>query len=181
MGQHAQDFLDMCIDHEAFCDDYVSGNVSLQDAYDNGLLDEVGRELDPSLASAWERSYIPTKEAVENELSHAMKDFELAHYSQYKEDLYLKSKLQEAYEPETLSEEDLIEQGYTKLRDNTWLNKEASNNLYKEFPTCNCCRQSMFPQEGKFGKFYYCKNKCEGQKTVSDKYWQTVRIKLKGE
>jgi len=172
IGQHAQDSLDMCIDHEAFCDDYVAGRVGIHEAYEAGIINELGQECDPSVESAWDRSYIPTKEAVENELAHAVKDFELAHS--------LKSRTgnvqRDRFDPETLSEEDLIDLGYTKLNDTTWLNKEASNNLYKEFPTCNCCRESMTPQEGKFGKFYYCKNRCEGQKTVSDKYWQSVRI-----
>ena len=169
MGQHAQDFLNICIDHEAFCDDYVSGKVNIHEAYEVGIVNELGQECDPSVEAAWGRSYIPTKEAVDNELSHAKKDFELASLGQSKTDLHVQGKLQE---------QDLIDLGLTKLNENTWLNKEASNNLYKEFPTCNCCGKSMTPQEGKFGKFYYCKSKCEGQKTVSDKYWQSVRINL---
>ena len=164
MGQHAQDFLDICIDHEAFCDEYVAGRVGIHEAYEAGILNELGQECDPSVEAAWDRNYIPTREAVENELSHAIKDFELANRSK------------KEYEPETLSEEDLIEQGYIKIKENTWLNKRASDNLRKERPTCNYCGESMLPQEGKFGKFYYCGNQCEGQKTVSDKYWQKVRI-----
>lgn len=176
MGQHAQDLLDMCIDHESFCDDYVAGRVGIYEAYEAGIVNELGQECDLSVEAAWDRSYIPTKEAVENELAHAVKDFELAHCLESKTGLNVKNDLPDRIDSDTLSEEELIDLGYTKLNSKTWLNKEDSNNLYKEFPTCNCCRQSMLPQEGKFGKFYYCKNKCEGQKTVSDKYWQSVRI-----
>ena len=55
------------------------------------------------------------------------------------------------------------------------LNQEAIKNLAKTNPTCNCCREEMMPREGKFGKFYYCMNNCEGQKCVSDKYWQSIK------
>lgn len=55
------------------------------------------------------------------------------------------------------------------------LNKKALQNLLKESPTCNICDNSMEPRVGVFGKFYFCGGGCEGQRTVSDKYWQSVK------
>jgi hypothetical protein len=55
------------------------------------------------------------------------------------------------------------------------LNKVAVANLRKDCPTCNQCKIEMTPQEGKFGKFYFCRSKCKTQKGVSDKYWQSIR------
>lgn len=57
------------------------------------------------------------------------------------------------------------------------LTEIAKRNLFKESPTCNVCQKEMSSREGKFGKFYYCSNQCDGQGTVSDKYWQSVRRK----
>lgn len=48
----------------------------------------------------------------------------------------------------------------------------------REKPTCNICEKEMLPKFGKFGKFYYCGNKCRGQPTVSDKYWQDFKLKV---
>lgn len=39
-------------------------------------------------------------------------------------------------------------------------------------PTCNICNQEMDGRSGKFGKFYFCSRRCDGQGTVSDAYWQ---------
>ena len=55
------------------------------------------------------------------------------------------------------------------------LNLEAKRNLLRPRPTCNICRKMMDSREGKYGKFYYCH--CKDQSTVSDKYWQSVRIR----
>ena len=55
------------------------------------------------------------------------------------------------------------------------LNLEAKRNLLRPRPTCNICGRMMDSREGKYGKFYYCN--CKDQGTVSDKYWQSVRIR----
>lgn len=47
----------------------------------------------------------------------------------------------------------------------------------RDNPTCNICEKEMI---SKVGKFYMCGNKCEGQKTVSDKYWQEFKLKVGG-
>jgi hypothetical protein len=54
------------------------------------------------------------------------------------------------------------------------LNAKAIVNLLKPFPTCNICENEMKERAGKFGVFYFCA--CEGQKTVSKQYWDSVRI-----
>lgn len=55
------------------------------------------------------------------------------------------------------------------------LNGKAIDNLKKDSPTCNFCEEGMASRIGKFGKFYYCTNHCEGQKTVSESYWLSIK------
>ena len=55
------------------------------------------------------------------------------------------------------------------------INDAAIANLHKPRPTCSWCGEMMQPRDGRFGKFYFCE--CPEQDTVSDKYWQSVRIK----
>lgn len=57
------------------------------------------------------------------------------------------------------------------------LNAKAIANLSKPNPTCNICEEQMQPRLGKYGKFYFCNNYCEGQSTISDTYWQSIRRK----
>lgn len=47
-------------------------------------------------------------------------------------------------------------------------------------PTCNICLNEMSARNGRYGKFYYCLEQCEGQPTVSDTYWQQFKSKVKG-
>ena len=55
------------------------------------------------------------------------------------------------------------------------LNNKAIVNLLKEYPTCNVCENEMTERHGVYGVFYFCS--CEEQKTVSQSYWDKVRIK----
>lgn len=166
MGQHADDFVNMCIDHEDFCHGYLDGRVGVQEAFDAGIIDYAGGVADPALAKAIEDSYIPTVENLENALSHAEKDLAIA-------------TMKDCHEEELPPLQDFLdEHGIVTIetpKGKFYLNKEASESLYNEVPMCNFCREYMLPQEGKFGKFYFCGNKCKGQKTVSDKYWQSVK------
>jgi len=59
------------------------------------------------------------------------------------------------------------------------VNKEAVKRAARENPTCNICNTEMTAQNGRYGKFYFCYNKCDGQKTVSDAYWQDFKQKAK--
>ncbi|AUR88187.1 hypothetical protein NVP1110O_59 [Vibrio phage 1.110.O._10N.261.52.C1] len=83
---------------------------------------------------------------ADNQLSHAVKDLSIS--SQTSSTLIKRSK-------------------------HDALNKAAIANLYKPRPTCNWCGEMMEGRDGKFGKFYFCT--CPEQKTVSDKYWQSMR------
>lgn len=49
----------------------------------------------------------------------------------------------------------------------------------RENPTCNICESEMKARTGRYGKFYFCANQCEGQSTVSDKYWQEFKLKVR--
>ncbi|MDB4575405.1 hypothetical protein N9112_00415 [bacterium] len=144
MGDMADMALDAVIEHEALLDEYVSGNVSLQDAYEEGIVDEMGVEQS-GVQAAWDRSPIPTMEVLDTSLHIAGLEFDLAVAQQ---------------EP---------------VARVSRLNSKAIENLSNAAPTCNICEKIMSSQKGRYGKFYYCKSKCKGQKTVSDSYWQDVR------
>lgn len=146
MGDMADMALDDVFIMEGLRDEYVEGNVSLQEAYEHGFVDQMGVEQE-GIQEAFDRASIGSIDSLNNELSHTIKDFELLN----------KSPIQKSVR----------------------LNKQAIANLEKENPTCNICANEMSPRSGRYGKFYFCPNYCEGQSTVSDNYWQTIKAKQK--
>ena len=146
MGQHAEDAISDVISEEFARDKYVSGYTSMQEAYDCGFIDEVGTEQG-GIQEAWDRSIIPTIENLNTEIKDATKDFIIA---------------------SAMNVEGTVT-GRTKLI------SKAVKNLSNKVPTCNKCDQLMKTREGQYGKFYFCDNRCAGQGTVSDKYWQSIR------
>lgn len=96
-----------------------------------------------------------------------------------KEDLYeycteIKNKYPKAYEAVSYI---LYKKYGSTLSGYGCVNKEAVKRSSKENPTCNMCNTEMKSRIGQFGKFYFCSNKCDGQKTVSDSYWQEFKSK----
>lgn len=146
MGEMADMFLDDVIQEEAYRDDYVSGAMGMQEAYDRGFLDEYGTET-AGMQAAWDRAGIGDARSVDRDLHIA--------------ELELSRSMGSYHTPAAPRERSL--------------NSQAIKNLKNARPTCNICSRLMQPREGKFGKFYYCS--CPDQPTVSDKYWQKVRIK----
>ena len=142
MGTHANDAINMAIDHEAEWDNYFAGNMSDYEAYEAGILDEGGYTDGEQLQRVIARNPIGTPEELDNQLHHATKD--------------LGAPSVNGSSPTS-----------------SGLNAEAVKNLQYDRPTCNICRKSMTPRNGQYGKFYFCS--CEGQGTVSDKYWQSIR------
>lgn len=130
MGEMAQDALDYAFVTEELLDDYVSGDMPLQEAFEHGFLDPLGRETE-GVQNGWDRAVIGTPEQLNNQLSHALKDLTIA----------------------------------------TTPKKQKP----KLFPVCNCCNKEMTPRNGKYGKFYFCQNRCKNQKCVSETYWKTVK------
>ncbi len=57
----------------------------------------------------------------------------------------------------------------------TW---KAICNLFKDKPTCNICEKEMSHNVGPYGKFYFCPNRCSGQKPVSETYWLKMKSKI---
>ena len=150
MGMHADDAVNMAINHEAEWDEYASGSMSDYDAYEAGILSHDGYVDSIQLERAVARNPIPTWDEVNNQLDHATKDFELS---------TLRSSVSKP-SPSRGSKRRV-------------LNQAAIDNLKKPRPTCNWCGEMMEPRNGKYGKFYFCT--CPEQCTVSDKYWQSVR------
>ena len=150
--------LERVAEEEAGRSDYVNGFMDLQEAYERGYVDEIGTEQ--GLEYAYSESFIPTMENVNNELRITELEF-------------TNSMLSRDNTPERRQ----VKVGFTPLKTGkgiqVGLNPEATKNLANETPTCNVCREFMQPRAGKFGKFYFCR--CDGQPTVSDKYWRNVK------
>lgn len=127
MGMHAQDCLDMAIDHEAEWDDYFAGNMSDFEAYEKGILDSQGYADVAQLNRVIDRNEIGTRESLDRQLRDAQKDLMIG---------------------------DLISNNYGNKR--SVLNQAAIANLKKPRPTCNICGEMMKPRDGKYGKFYFC-------------------------
>jgi len=215
MSEQANYALQDIAMRESLADDYVNGSMSLQDAYEYGFIDETGTEQE-GVQSAWDRSFIPTTENVDNALRIAELELDNAIIGRnavdYKniggsvsdidyEDAFCDSAKDRAMAElsvdminrkkaaqmintkessrQRISEKDLLEAGFIPLDypngERKWDNEKLNITLRREFPTCNICEKSMTSREGIYGKFYFCS--CEKQSTVSDKYWQSVRLK----
>ncbi|AUR87550.1 hypothetical protein NVP1101O_139 [Vibrio phage 1.101.O._10N.261.45.C6] len=183
MGDMADYFLSQIIDEEGARDDYVSGFMSQEEAFERGFIDHQGC-MDKGLEDAWERSGIPSWNNVQNELKFAISDLDKSTYENFNTEPYMEKYRNGDYVRKCSDEEiiSVVEALGCKVlsiddKKAVILNKEATENLNYEVPTCNFCREFMTPREGRYGKFYFCGNYCEEQKNVSDTYWQSVRNK----
>ena len=146
MGDMADMFLQEVCTTESMRDDYSNGFISNIEAYEIGFIDEAGIESE-GISEAYGRNELLSLDGVNKSLLHESVKFD---------NLSLLSKVSES--------------------SGASLNEAAILNLINDSPTCNLCGDLMRGQAGKFGKFYFCGNRCDGQKTVSDKYWQSVRL-----
>jgi hypothetical protein len=154
MGEMADFALDDVAVFEGLVDDYVSGDMCMHEAYDHGILGVDGSEM-PHVQDAYDRKSI-SYEDVERDLNHTILEFD---HAEIRSRINAQARhLTRKYDPMS-----------------GVLNDVAIANLYKERPTCNVCEQEMSSRNGRYGLFYFCENACEGQGTVSDKYWQKVR------
>lgn len=150
---------------ECLAEEYISGDMSMEEAYDNGFIDEQGVETS-GMQSIWDNSVIYTADNIGMHLDNTLNEFDLAaHRHKIESTMGVPSHLLGERESSSTAE----------IEARISLTNKAVFNLTQDSPTCNICSNEMITQEGKFGKFYFCK--CEGQPTVSDKYWQSVRIK----
>lgn len=78
MGDMADMTLDMCAQHEAEWDNYVAGDMSDYEAYEAGIIDSSGYADSAQLDRVVARNPIPTRENLDNQLSHAVKDLTIA-------------------------------------------------------------------------------------------------------
>lgn len=138
MGEMADMALDDTAVFESLVDDYVSGDMSMHEAFEHGILNVDGTEL-PHVQAAYDRAPISLEYVQKNLV--------------------------------------LVERGFTVGELRSIISSQARSlaATVKLHPTCNYCGGEMSPRMGKFGKFYYCSNRCPGQKAVSDAYWQSVR------
>jgi hypothetical protein len=86
MADMADFALDSVINMENLRDQYVSGDMGMEDAYDNGFIDEQGVEQG-GIQDAWDRYEIPTKSNIDNQLRHAIKDFEISNFRSQSESI----------------------------------------------------------------------------------------------
>ncbi len=156
MGEMADAFLSDVIDEENLRTEYLSGGIDHGDAYDLGLIDELGFDTFDR-DSVWTPEY--SEEAIDNQLEKLTLQLDNA---------VLRSSSSCNNERHRQQRPLYIPSKYGHL------NALAIINLTKEHPTCNICEKQMNARTGKYGKFYWCS--CDGQKTVSERYWQGVRI-----
>ena len=126
MGDMADYFLEQVIEEESQRDNYVSGFMCMEDAYERGYIDETGSET-RGMQEAWDRAGIGDRESIDRDLMIAEADLNRASY-----------------------------QYHTPAAPRAQLNQAAIRNLRNDRPTCNVCRNLMQPREGRFGKFYFC-------------------------
>jgi len=148
MGEMSDYFNEDIEAYESLRDDYVSGDMSIHDAYDHGFLDETGCET-AGMSAAWDRSTLHTFESAQEALLIAETQLSQPHWRG------------QGARTEGLRSPDV------------GLNDQAILNLYKPGPTCNWCSEAMHEREGKFGIFFWCK--CPEQVTVSKKYWDSIK------
>lgn len=77
MGEMADYAIDQVCTMEGLRDDYVNGNMSMNDAFDHGFIDSTGCEQE-GIQDAWDRNGFPTREYLDNEISHSLKDLKLS-------------------------------------------------------------------------------------------------------
>lgn len=77
MGEMADMALDRAWHEEEQLDQYCSGEMSLEDAYAYGLIDETGTEQE-GVQAGWDRYELPTVDNLANALNHAEKDLDLS-------------------------------------------------------------------------------------------------------
>lgn len=164
MGQHTLDALYRAEVEEEYLYDYLEGYISDNDAYDFGLIDESGSLCNSGMEIA-QSLPIMTLDCCKQEIEKLTLQL----------DLFIAKG---ANSKEELGSDKVCKKYSNRLRlAFPELNDAAIINLFKDNPTCNCCGNQMTEQHGKFGKFYFCVNKCTEQKNISESYW----LKLKGE
>ena len=154
---------------EGLRDDYVTGEMSQEEAFEYGFIDSYGTEQE-GIQAAWDRDFIPTEENLNNALFRAEAGMDRATY-----EIYL-SQSEDLGQTTIKDKIAWLQQERRKIILAEELNEAALENLKKERPTCNICYQMMQKRTGRFGDFYFCDTGCKDQPTVSDKYWQSVRI-----
>jgi len=126
MGEMADMALGYALETEEQAYDYLSGSMSLLDAYENGIIDELGYATQ-DMSHIADRHWDDITD-TDNQLKHSLKDLELASHSNVRGAQAKKNAI----------------------------NAAAKNNLFKPRPTCNWCGEMMTPRNGKYGKFYFC-------------------------
>lgn len=157
MGDMADFALDDVCEFENLRDLYANSSMTQEEAFDAGFLDPTG---------AWTGFEGPNFEDRIDVLSYESLTDTIEHIDQC------------SFGPRVTVRECQVSPWLKQQRETyPHLNDKAIYNLAKDVPTCNVCEEAMKQRSGRFGDFYYCANSCKGQKTVSEKYWDSVRIK----
>ncbi|WP_210499284.1 hypothetical protein [Vibrio crassostreae] len=66
---------------------------------------------------------------------------------------------------------------YVVIKENgyTFLEQSQFEALKNDAPTCNICKSLMAKRNGRYGEFFTCEKRCEGQKNVSASYWDKIK------
>jgi hypothetical protein len=153
MGDMADFAIEGVIEMENLRDQYVNGDMSMQEAFDHGFLDPMGGEQE-GIDDAWNRSFIPSKDNLDQELRKQSDQMTIAMQAHEINANIGRPPTYQEVGPER---------------------RKQDAAPRPELPSCSVCGQDMPARDGRYGKFYYCVNHCSNQKCVSDKYWQSVR------
>ena len=149
MGDHSQDAIWSALQYEQDAEDFLDGEMDYDEAMDHGFIGP-GSEHNDALFKVADSRGPMSLDTINSELAF------------YEAGLGNPDSIRQRILPV-----EVVNSNLPHIRAEVSIKQKA------EFPTCNCCKQSMKPRMGKYGKFYYCE--CPDQKCVSDEYWQKVR------
>lgn len=132
MGDMADFELESVVTVEGLRDNYVSGDMPIQEAYDNGFIDEIGVEQE-GMKQAWDRAPVGSLDTLNSLLEVEQLNIDVL-----------------TYKKAVIENEKGI------------LNPKAIVNLLKQSPTCNICENEMTERYGAYGVFYFCNCKEQG-------------------
>ena len=155
MGDMADFALDQAFDEQSRAFGYISGDIPEEEAFDAGLIDHNG-EYSPAMREAmdWSDGQDMSPEGVDSMLERLSGvgcpafDGRIGGLTVYS--ARIDGRL-------------------------VVLNRKAYDNLENDAPTCNECEHEMMPRMGAYGEFYFCRNGCADQATVSASYWGKVK------
>lgn len=152
MGEFADYAVDEAMEEEYQRDIFANSGMDSEEAFERGYLGPAG-DMTAFADFSPDRVEIDTYESLSRDLENLELQL-IGSYGKQVSSYTMATELKDMYPN---------------------LNNKAILNLFKEAPTCNSCENTMKERNGMYGSFYYCPNLCSDQKTVSKKYWDSIK------